>query len=86
MLGGGDPPDRQTHEPFHELRCRSRPIGVVQECGGWGVASRDVFSSGDAVGVASPASKTLPIRSHSVSDSFRLFREPGGPFTARSMT
>lgn len=80
------PSGGEAHKPFHELRCRSRPGGFVQERGGWGGSSGDVFPSGDGVGVASPASKMVSIRLHSVSGSFCLTREPCGPFKARSIT
>lgn len=66
----GDPRAREAREPFHELRRRSWPCGLVQE--GWcgGGSAGHVFPSGDGVGVASPASKMLSIRFHSVADSY----------------
>lgn len=33
LVGIGDPPSRQTHEPFDERGCWAGAVGVVQE--GW---------------------------------------------------
>lgn len=82
----GDPAGGESHEPFHEFRCRSRAFRFVQDRGGWGVSSGDVLPSGDGVVVSSPTVKMFSIRANSVSGSFELAGEPCGPCRAKSIT
>ena len=72
----GDPSDWQTYKPFHELRRRTWPSVLVQNCGGRGAASGDVLPSCDGVGVSPPATKMLSTSANRVSAAFELMVEP----------
>jgi hypothetical protein len=85
VFGVCDPARRETHEPFHERRCRPRTAIFVQDRGGRGGSFGDVLPSGDGVGVSPPAVKMVWIRANRVSDSFQLAGEPCGPCRARSI-
>lgn len=80
----GDPAGRESHEPLDERRRWTRVGALRQERRSRSRSSYDLLPSNDGAGVASPASKSCPIRLQRLSGSSAL-GYPFGPWRARSM-